>query len=93
MDSSRESVAAETLSESAAAETGTVTVAHDDGVRVFRDCWLLFGNVDDVGWTHAHNVARRDIHLYLREKYPESDFESIATPNTFFMTEIGRAHV
>jgi len=52
----------------------------------FRDCWLLFGNVDDYGWTHTHNIARKDINLYLREKYPFAKFESLATPNTFFMS-------
>ena len=64
----------------------------------FRDCWLLFGNVNDIGWTHAHNAARKEIHLYLRNKYRSItmgngevdlvvDFESIATPDTFFMSE------
>jgi hypothetical protein len=76
----------------------------------YRDCWLLFGDVDDLGWTHAHNQARKQIHTYMRSKYGSSSdspsgsesessssslnntssinwkFESLAIPNTFFMS-------
>ena len=53
----------------------------------YRDCWLLFGNVNDVGWTHIHNAARKEIHSYLRQNYPNVDFQSMATPSTFFLSE------
>jgi len=63
------------------------TTTTESPLLTFRDCWLLFGNVDDVGWTHAHNSARKAINKYLREKYTNVVFESFATPNTFFMSE------
>ena len=56
----------------------------------FRDCWLLFGGVDDVGFTHATNKARLEIYHYLIDKYPNITFESIAYQNTFFMSELER---
>ena len=56
----------------------------------FRDCWLLFGGVDDVGWTHATNLGRLEINQHLRNKYPQDTFETVAYPNTFFMSEADR---
>lgn len=57
---------------------------------VFRDCWLLFGTLDDIGYSHSTNLGRRAINRYLREKYPDHQFDSIAYPGVFFMDPTDR---
>ena len=56
----------------------------------FRDCWFLFGGVNDIGYSHANNLARLDIHRQLRTKYPNHTIESVAFPGTFFLTDEDR---
>jgi len=52
----------------------------------FRDCWLLFGELNDIGYSHATNLARLELNLRLRDKYGANNtFETVAYPNTFFM--------
>jgi basic membrane lipoprotein Med (substrate-binding protein (PBP1-ABC) superfamily) len=60
---------------------------------VFRDCWLLFGTLDDIGYTHSMNLGRLQINRYLSDTYKEHSFESIAYPGVFFMDEEPRARL
>lgn len=56
--------------------------------KAFVDCWLLFGSLDDIGYTHSMNLGRLTINRALRAKYMNESsvtFESIAYPGVFFM--------
>jgi len=51
---------------------------------------LLFGTVDDVGWTHATNLGRLTLNRHLRAKFGDDTFETVAYPGAFFMSEADR---
>ena len=51
---------------------------------VYRDCWLLFGDLNDIGYTHSMNLGRLETNRHLVEKYPGHTFESTAYPSVFF---------
>ena len=56
-----------------AAATGTATAS---GVRKIRALWIYVGPIGDYGWTHAHDVGRRNAEKILKglveTKYIES---------------------
>lgn len=48
--------------------------------RLFRDCWLLFGGVDDIGYSHSMNLGRLQVNRHLQQTLSTSNNDTTTTP-------------
>jgi class 3 adenylate cyclase/basic membrane lipoprotein Med (substrate-binding protein (PBP1-ABC) superfamily) len=50
-----------------------------------KTCYMLFGSLDDLGYTYAHNLGRLNAHKRLIQTYLDVNIESIVIPGAFFL--------
>uniref|UniRef100_A0A7S1QMF1 Guanylate cyclase domain-containing protein n=1 Tax=Neobodo designis TaxID=312471 RepID=A0A7S1QMF1_NEODS len=48
-------------------------------------CYLLFGSLDDLGYTYSHNLGRITAHKRLSVRFPNTEIRSVSQPGAFFM--------